>query len=67
MMSLLVPRKTVGFETPSVVPAAGDSDSESDGAEEAPGTILKKALTVSFEMRAPIPLRKFRERGCVCV
>ena len=63
MMSLLVPRKTVGFETPSIVPAAGDSDSDSDGAEEAPGTILKKALTVSFQMIAPFPLRKIRERG----
>ena len=46
MMSLLVPRKTVGFEPPNIAPAAYDSDSDSDGADDS-GAMLKKAMTVS--------------------
>ena len=63
MMSLLVPRKTVGFESPNIAPAMTDSDTDSDGADDS-GAMLKKALTVSGTLGVGV-LYCFDRRGRV--
>ncbi|KAL8604035.1 hypothetical protein ACOMHN_024860 [Nucella lapillus] len=56
LVSLLLPKKTVGFEPPALVSAVSDSGSDTDSDEDGSKAMLKKAfsLTTRHRMRQMI-------------